>query len=237
MRARKQDMDTAAGGTRPTGSGGSRRGRTGPGRGSESGQVLPLVAVLVAVIGFSAVQVARVGEAAGLRARAQTAADAAALAGAAAGEDAAVSEARANRARLISYREIDGDVQVKVELGAATAEARARGSAAGGGSWAAGSTTGLAPAMRAALARAAALLGRPVPVTSGFRSMAEQRALWARRNSNPYPVAPPGTSMHGRGLAIDVPLSFVPELLRVGRSAGLCQPYPRNDPIHFELCR
>lgn len=203
----------------------------------ERGQVLPLVAVLVAVIGVMAMQVGRVGAAGGLRARAQTAADAAALAGAAAGEDAAKAEARANRGRLVDYREIDGDVQVRVELGAATAEARARGTAPEGGSWAAGSTTGLAPAMRAALARAAALLGRPVPVTSGFRSIAEQRALWARRHNNPYPVAPPGTSMHGRGLAIDVPRSFVPELLRVGRQAGLCQPYPRNDPIHFELCR
>lgn len=203
----------------------------------QSGQVLPLVAILIALIGFMAMQVARVGEAAGLRARAQTAADAAALAGAAVGEGAAGAEARANRGRLVSYREIDGDVQVEVKVGKATAKARARGSATEGGSWAAGSTTGLAPAMRAALARAAALLGRPVPVTSGFRSIAEQSALWARRHSNPYPVAPPGTSMHGRGLAIDVPRSFVPTLLRVGRQAGLCQPYPRNDPIHFELCR
>ena len=200
---------------------------------------MPLIAVMVALLGALAMQVAKVGGAAQLRARAQTAADAAALAGAAAGREAAASEAQANRARLVSYREIDGDVQVKVAAGKATAEARARGAvyAGGGGSTAQGSTTGLAPAMRAALARAAALLGRSVPITSGFRSIAEQRALWARRHSNPYPVAPPGTSMHGRGLAIDVPRSFVPELLRVGRQAGLCQPYPRNDPIHFELCR
>ena len=205
---------------------------------SEQGQVLPLVALFVALLGFLAVQVARVGEAGQLRARAQTAADAAALAGAAAGEPAAASEARANRGRLLSYEEIDGAVLVRVQLGAATARARAQGTVvAGGGSAAQGSSTGLAPAMRAALARAAALLGRPVPITSGFRSIAEQRALWERRHTNPYPVAPPGTSMHGRGLAIDVPRSFVPALLRVGRAAGLCQPYPRTDPIHFELCR
>lgn len=208
-----------------------------PARGNEHGQVLPLVAVLIALMGMLAMQVARVGEAANLRARAQTAADAAALAGAAAGEKAAAAEARVNRGRLVSYREIDGDVQVSVVVAGATAHARARGATPYGGSWAAGSSTGLAPAMRAALARAAALLGRPVPITSGFRSMAEQQALWARRYSNPYPVAPPGTSMHGRGLAIDVPLAFVPALLRIGREAGLCQPYPRNDPIHFELCR
>ncbi|HUR49649.1 MAG TPA: M15 family metallopeptidase [Acidimicrobiales bacterium] len=206
----------------------------------ESGQVLPLIVLMVGLIAMLSVQVARVGGAAGLRARAQTAADAAALAGAAAGRQAADSEAAANRARLVDYREIDGDVQVRVRVGEATAQARARGSVAAGGSGgfaAQGSSTGLAPAMRAALARAAALLGRPVPITSGFRSLAEQRALWARRHTNPYPVAPPGTSMHGRGLAVDVPSSFVPTLLRVGRQAGLCQPYPRNDPIHFELCR
>jgi hypothetical protein len=204
---------------------------------TEAGQVLPLIAVVIAVLGLFTAHLARVGEAATVRARAQTAADAAALAGAAAGREAAESEAAANRGRLTEYREIDGDVQVRVVVGDASAQARARGAAIGGGSMAEGSSTGLAPAMRAALARAAALLGRPVPVTSGFRSLAEQRALWARRHTNPYPVAPPGTSMHGRGLAIDVPRSFVPTLLRVGRQAGLCQPYPRNDPIHFELCR
>ena len=209
---------------------------------NELGQVLPLVVVVIGLMALLAIQLGRVGEAATLRARAQTAADAAALAGAAAGEEAAASEARANRGRLVSYREIDGDVLVRVTLKDASAEARAQGSVAAGGavgpgSGAQGSSTGLAPAMRAALARAAALLGRPVPITSGFRSMAEQRALWARRHTNPYPVAPPGTSMHGRGLAVDVPLAFVPALLRVGRQAGLCQPYPRNDAIHFELCR
>ncbi|MBW3537045.1 MAG: M15 family metallopeptidase [Actinobacteria bacterium] len=204
---------------------------------TEQGQVLPLVAALIAVIGVMAVQVGRVGEAAYQRAQAQTAADAAALAGVADGRAGAESVARANRGRLVSYREIDADVQVTVRLGDATAEARARGSAGGGAAWAQGSSTGLAPAMRAAIARAAALLGRPIPITSGFRSIAQQRALWARRHTNPYPVAPPGTSMHGRGLAIDVPRSFVPVLLRVARQAGLCQPYPRNDPIHFELCR
>lgn len=203
----------------------------------ESGQVLPLIVLLIALIGMLSMYLARVGEAATSRARAQTAADAAALAGAAQGESAARDEAAANGGRLVSYREIDGDVRVKVQVREAHAEARAQGSFTGGGGGAAGSSTGLAPAMRAALARAGALLGRPVPVTSGFRSIAEQRALWARRHTNPYPVAPPGTSMHGRGLAVDVPRSFVPLLLRVGRQAGLCQPYPRTDPIHFELCR
>ncbi|MBA2282412.1 MAG: D-alanyl-D-alanine carboxypeptidase family protein, partial [Acidimicrobiia bacterium] len=88
----------------------------------------------------------------------------------------------------------------------------------------------------AALDRADALLGAPVPVVSGFRSRAEQEALWAARATNPYPVAPPGTSMHEHGLAIDVPSSFAPTLLAVAATAGLCQVLPQSDPIHFEPC-
>jgi hypothetical protein len=91
--------------------------------------------------------------------------------------------------------------------------------------------------MAAAIARAGALLGEPVPITSGWRSRAQQAALWARRATNPYPVARPGTSMHERGLAIDVPRSFVAALRSVAAAAGLCQPLPVSDPVHFELCR
>lgn len=203
---------------------------------NERGQVTPIAAVMLCFIGLAAMQLGRLGEATNHRAQAQTAADAAALAGAAEGREAAEELARDNHGRLLSYREIDADVLVEVQVGRAKAEARARGTSLGGGGLQ-GSTTGLAPALRAALNRAAALLGRPVPVTSGFRSPAQQRALWARRAANPYPVAPPGSSMHERGLAIDVPRGFVAELLRVARQSGLCQPYPRNDPIHFELCR
>ena len=90
--------------------------------------------------------------------------------------------------------------------------------------------------MQAALARAEQLLGEPVPITSGFRSTEEQATLYARRSDNPYPVAPPGSSMHERGLAVDVPAAFVPRLLSVAAQAGLCQPYPESDPIHFEVC-
>jgi uncharacterized protein YcbK (DUF882 family) len=91
--------------------------------------------------------------------------------------------------------------------------------------------------MRAAVARASQLLGgRPVPMTSGFRSADDQRRLWRARAANRFPVAAPGTSMHERGLAVDVPVAFVPELLGVAPQAGLCHPYPRTDPVHFELC-
>jgi hypothetical protein len=209
--------------------------------GGERGQVTPVAAIMLCLIGFAALHLGNLGEAANHRAQAQTAADAAALAGVAEGEAAARSLAKENRGRLLSFREIDSDVLVEVQVGEVKAKARARGSAdlggGLGGGGGRGSTTGLAPAMRAALARAEALIGRPIPVVSGFRSRSEQAALWARRGSNPYPVAPPGSSMHERGLAVDVPRSYVPLLARMGRQAGLCQPYPRNDPIHFELCR
>jgi D-alanyl-D-alanine carboxypeptidase len=100
----------------------------------------------------------------------------------------------------------------------------------------AGARAGLAPAMLAALARADRLLGRPVTVVSGMRTRSQQEALWGRRATNPYPVARPGTSDHERGLAIDVPRAGVVDLRRVARAAGLCQPLPTTDPIHFVVC-
>jgi LAS superfamily LD-carboxypeptidase LdcB len=75
-----------------------------------------------------------------------------------------------------------------------------------------------------------------VPVTSGYRSPADQTRLWLDRARNPFPVAPPGTSMHERGLAVDVPLGVADRLAAVGAEAGLCRPYPVADPVHFELC-
>ena len=85
--------------------------------------------------------------------------------------------------------------------------------------------------------RAEALLGAPVPIVSGWRSPAQQQWLWDHRATNPYPVARPGTSMHERGLAIDVPRWFVADLRSVAGAAGLCFPLPESDPVHFELCR
>lgn len=197
--------------------------------------MLPLVALIMVLVGFAGLGLGRFGEAAVSRARARTAADAAALAGAAEGKDAARVMARANGASLVDYDEDDKTARVRVRLGRAEATAKAERRDFGAGP--AGSTIGLAPAMRAALSRAAGLLGAPVPITSGFRSRAQQAALFARRGSNPYPVAPPGSSMHERGLAIDVPISFVPRLKAIARQAGLCQPYPKADPVHFEVCR
>ena len=128
-------------------------------------------------------------------------------------------------------------------MGEVEAYARARATrhavdvgAGGPAGVAGGRRAGLAPAMLAALARADGLLGRPVTVVSGLRTRSQQEALWERRATNPYPVARPGTSDHERGLAIDVPRTDVADLRRVARAAGLCQPLPTTDPIHFIVC-
>jgi len=205
---------------------------------SERGSTLPFLVLTIVLAGACVVLLGRVGGAATARAGAAGAADAAALAGAASGRAAAEELARANGAELLSYQEVGNDTQVRVRLGPAEATGRARrtGDRDGAGAGA-GPTKGLAPAMRAVLARVEQLLGGPVPISSGWRSTESQAALYADRASNPYPVAAPGSSMHEKGLAIDVPADFVPRLLTVAAKGGLCQPYPDDDPIHFEVCR
>jgi uncharacterized protein YcbK (DUF882 family) len=171
-------------------------------------------------------------------ARARTAADAAALAGAVGGEPAALEVAAANGARLLRFEVVGEQAEVQVQVQGATATARAERTpslaAERGGTT--GTVEGLQPAMVAALRRAEALLGEPVPITSGWRSPAEQQRLWDARATNPYPVARPGTSRHERGVAVDVPRGFVPRLRTVAAAAGLCFPLPVTDPVHFELC-
>jgi uncharacterized protein YcbK (DUF882 family) len=204
----------------------------------ERGQALPLLAIVLVLAAAAAAAVGAVGVAATEDARAQTAADAAALAGAAGGPAAAQSVAAANGAEVVGYRDLGATVEVEVRYRRATAiaTAEAAGLPAATGAGPGGDRAGLAPAIVAALARADALLGHSVPVVSGYRTAAEQESLWNRRTTNPYPVARPGTSLHEAGLAIDVPASFVAELLTVAGDAGLCQPLPNSDPVHFEPC-
>lgn len=203
--------------------------------GSERGSATPLVALLMVAVGGLCLGLGRMGGVANARAEAQTAADAAALAGAAEGPDAAGPLAAANGA-AVEHVEVDGDdVTVTVRLGDVEAIARATGARAG--SVIGAPSTGLAPELRAALAEAGRLLGTEVPVTSGWRSRAEQQRLYDDRGTNPYPVAVPGRSAHERGRAVDVPRWFVARLASVSMRVGLCRPWPTTDPIHFELCR
>jgi hypothetical protein len=206
--------------------------------GSERGSVTPLVAVLVLLVGALCLGLGRMGGAANGRAAAQTAADAAALAGAADGEDAARELAEANGAVVLDVTTDGADVQVTVRRGRAEARARATGRTPGmGAARGPAGVTGLVPELRAALEQAEQVLGTEVPISSGWRSYSDQERLWRRRGSNPYPVAPPGTSTHERGRAVDIPRAFVARLRTVARRVGLCQPFPGTDPVHFELCR
>jgi len=206
----------------------------------ERGSMAPLIALVVVLIGGVVMGLGRIGAAGAVRAAARTAADAAALAGAADGRAAAEELARANGAEVLAYEGIGLDTRVTVRLGPAEAVGRARrvggGATGGAGSGGGAGAGGLAPAMVAALDRAGQLLGQTVPITSGYRSPEREAALYANRRSNPYPVAPPGSSMHERGLAVDVPADFVARLAAVGPQAGLCRPHA-DDPIHFEVCR
>jgi hypothetical protein len=194
---------------------------------------VPLLLLVVAAAAGAMLLVGSLGGRALARAQAQTAADAAALAGAAEGPEAAEELARLNGTASAVVDGGVGDATVTVRVGSSEAVARAQGPppVVGVG------VDGLQPVLIEALARAEALLGRPVPISSGFRTRAEQEALWAGRFTNPYPVARPGTSMHERGMAVDVPSSFVTTLRGVAAPSGLCQPLPETDPVHFEPCR
>jgi hypothetical protein len=211
--------------------------------GHDGGQIVPLAAALVGLCCVALLSLVPVARTLDDRARARTAADAAALAGAADGEPTAREVAVANGADLLEIERNGDEVVVQVRVGEVEAYARARATrpaadvgAGGPAGGAGGRRAGLAPAMLAALARADGLLGRPVTVVSGLRTRSQQEALWERRATNPYPVARPGTSDHERGLAIDVPRTDVADLRRVASAAGLCQPLPTTDPIHFIVC-
>ena len=94
-------------------------------------------------------------------------------------------------------------------------------------------SSGLHPNLRAG----AEALVRAMPgarVTSVYRSPTDQLRLWHTRASNPYPVAPPGSSYHEYRRAFDVVAD--PRVLRwagaVWRSWG--GQWFSSDPIHFQ---
>jgi hypothetical protein len=190
------------------------------------GQAIVLVAVICWLVAVAALLVAGLGVRAIRGAQVQAGADATALAAAIDPADAA-AVASANGVAVESLSVTD---RAEVIVGSSSVSAAAAAELFRP-EW-----RGLQPDFRAALARAEALLGVRIPIVSGLRTRAEQEALWANRHDNPYPVAVPGTSLHERGLAIDVPLGFAPLLAGVGPSAGVCQPLPVSDPVHFVLC-
>jgi len=98
----------------------TRRGR------GDRGQAVPLVIAIVALAAFAVVALGQFAVGTVDAARARTAADAAALAGAADGQAAAASAAADNGGRLESFVSTGDDVIVRVRVGRAVAEARAR---------------------------------------------------------------------------------------------------------------
>lgn len=204
----------------------ARTGRWRGRRRASRGQALPLVALVCWLVAGVALLAAALGARALRQAQVQVGADAVALAEAVAPGGGAATAA-ANGVGVAELR-VSDRVEVVVTLGEQRAAAAAELMRPG---W-----QGLRPELRAALARAEVRLGETIPIVSGFRSRAEQEALWANRDTNPYPVAVPGTSMHEVGLAVDVPSGFVPRLVAVIGGTGLCQPLPESDPVHFVLC-
>lgn len=71
-------------------------------------------------------------------------------------------------------------------------------------------------------------------ITSVYRSKTEQLKLWNNRHNNPYPVAPPGTSLHEQRRAFDVtgPAQVLRQAGAVWRSWG--GQWFESDPIHFQ---
>src|SRR4051812_12757073 len=108
-----------------------------------------------------------------------------------------------------------------------------------------GNVSRLDPALRHAFAvarRDAAIQGVDLHITSGWRSHAEQAALFAaaiRKYGSAaeasHWVLPSGESEHERGLAIDIgPAAGAAWLDAHGVHYGLCRRY-HNEPWHFEL--
>lgn len=91
-------------------------------------------------------------------------------------------------------------------------------------------------AIKRNLPRVARSLGFSARVTSAYRSRAAQTKLYNRwlNGLQPYPVAPPGTSDHERGLALDVVSTDQTKLVSLLREAGLQWAGPA-DPVHFSM--
>jgi D-alanyl-D-alanine carboxypeptidase len=208
-----------------------------------------VTAVSVALTGFGG----RIAEAASLKARAQLAADAAALAAVAESapygrgghEVVARRYAEANGALLVECLCDDGATAVQVTVAVEGVHAQARAvinpelflpaqTAVGAGA--------LHPALEAAVNELIAASGGRVYIKSGLRSTGRQAELWAEaleRYGSPEAaddwVAPPGHSMHERGLAVDLG-GDIALAVRIVEQLNLPLWRPMSwEPWHFEL--
>lgn len=82
------------------------------------------------------------------------------------------------------------------------------------------------------------ITGRKLQVNSAFRSTEDQRRLYAdyiARGRSGMPVAPPGSSAHESGRAVDIQQGKGDrQAINSLNAAGLFQTVP-NDPVHFAL--
>lgn len=188
------------------------------------------------------------------RARAQTAADAAALAAVAeslpgaAGfyEDVARRFARANGATLISCEGCDlGTTSLIVTVEVDGVEGRARATLDPAALLPADlgfDAYGLNPKLQAAVGQLIVAARGEVRVVSGWRSPERQQQLWSAALTKYGDaeiadnwVAPPGSSMHERGLAVDLAGDLELAAALVERlDLPMHRPLP-NEPWHFEL--
>ena len=111
----------------------------------------------------------------------------------------------------------------------------------GGGSLK-GDTGGLNPDLQKRLMAAADVYGKPLTINSGYRSSADQQRLWDEsvranrpgKGPNGMPIARPGSSLHEKGMAVDIQEYKDPKAVAALRSQGLIQTVS-GDPVHFEV--
>jgi hypothetical protein len=101
------------------------------------------------------------------------------------------------------------------------------------------SSQDLQRAVNAAIKEYEQVTGKHARITSGQRSREEQQRLYNEyiaRGRTGMPVAPPGTSKHETGNAVDIDQISANEMARLGilQKHGLTRPVA-NDPVHVEL--
>jgi len=74
--------------------------------------------------------------------------------------------------------------------------------------------------------------GKPMPITSGFRTKEQQQRLFDQRKANPNLVAAPGTSLHETGNAVDIGTTVPEDFLN---QFGIHRPLGSKDPVHAVL--
>ncbi|NDB83048.1 MAG: hypothetical protein EB127_09970, partial [Alphaproteobacteria bacterium] len=77
--------------------------------------------------------------------------------------------------------------------------------------------------------------GVSLALSSAYRSYEKQAALYANRANNPYPVAAPGTSNHGYGIAIDVPEGTPGHRWMIANGRQFGWKNLPGDAVHFDF--